>query len=89
MMQCMPRLQRLRHAPALKTLIDMGEIEERELLRQIIAEKEPEKAEAARRMRARAWCCNRCGYVTRSKVQIRIPAPCLQCGGAIFRVVGR
>jgi len=40
-------------------------------------------------MLALAWRCDKCGYVTNSKVPIKIPAPCVQCGGTVFRVVNR
>jgi hypothetical protein len=33
--------------------------------------------------------CDQCGYVTNSKVPIEIPAPYIQCGGIVFRVVNR
>jgi hypothetical protein len=66
----------------------MGEKEERELLRQI-AGMEPDKIDAAHRMRARAWVCSKCGHVTNSEVAIKIPAPCIQCGGIAFRVASK
>jgi hypothetical protein len=66
----------------------MGEKEERKLLRQITG-MEPEKVDAAHRMRARGWCRNKCGHVTNSKEPIKIPAPCVQCGGIVFRVVSK
>ena len=31
--------------------------------------------------------CDKCGYVTNSKVPMEFPAPCVQCGGIFFRVV--
>jgi len=64
----------------------MGEQEDQELLKQIIPGQHPEKIAAARRLMARAWRCDRCGYVTRSKVRIKVPAPCVQCAGAAFKV---
>jgi rubrerythrin len=67
----------------------MGEEEERELLRRILPEKEPGKIDAAQRMLALAWRCAMCGYVTKSKVPIKIPAPCVQCGGVAFKVVNK
>ena len=67
----------------------MGENEDRELLREIIADQEPDKIDAAQHMRALAWRCDNCGYVTNSKVPIKIPAPCLQCSGTAFKVVNR
>jgi predicted Zn-ribbon and HTH transcriptional regulator len=63
--------------------------EERELLRDIIPDQEPGKIDAAQRMLALAWRCDKCGYVTNSKVPLKIPAPCVQCGGTVFRVVNR
>jgi predicted Zn-ribbon and HTH transcriptional regulator len=67
----------------------MGEDEKRELLRDILPDQEPDKIDAARHMLALAWRCDNCGYVTNSKVPIKIPAPCVQCGGTVFRVVNR
>ena len=67
----------------------MGEKEERELLREIIPDSEPETIDAAQRMLALAWRCHQCGYVTNSKEPIKIPAPCVQCGGIAFRVVNQ
>jgi hypothetical protein len=67
----------------------MGEEEERELLREIIPDQKPDKIDAAQRMLALAWRCDKCGYVTSSKVPIKIPAPCVQCGSTVFRVVNR
>ena len=67
----------------------MGEKEERELLREIIPDSEPEKIDVAHRMLALAWCCSQCGYVTNSKVPIKVPTPCVQCGCVAFRVVNR
>jgi rubrerythrin len=67
----------------------MGEEEERELLRGILPDQQPDKIDAAQRMLALAWRCDNCGYVTNSKVPIKIPAPCVQCGGIVFRVVNR
>jgi hypothetical protein len=61
--------------------------EEREWLRDIIPDQEPDKIDAAQHMLALAW--RNCGYVTNSKVPIKIPAPCVQCGGTVFRVVNR
>ena len=66
----------------------MGEQEERELLREIIPDLEPESIDVAQRMVALAWRCSQCCYVTNSKVPIKVPAPCVQCGGISFRVVG-
>ena len=67
----------------------MGEDEKRELLRDILPDQQPDKIDAAQRMLALAWRCDNCGYVTNSKVPIKIPAPCVQCGGTVFRVVNR
>ena len=67
----------------------MGENEDRELLREIISDQEPDKIDAAQHMRALAWRCDKCGYVTNSKTPVLMPVPCVQCGGAIFRVVNR
>ena len=67
----------------------MGEEEERELLRKIIPDREPELIDAAQRMVAHSWRCSQCGYVTNSKRPIKIPAPCVQCGGIDFRVVSK
>jgi predicted Zn-ribbon and HTH transcriptional regulator len=64
----------------------MGDYEDRELFRDILLDKEPDKIDAAL---ALAWRCDKCGYVANSKVPIKIPAPCVQCGGTIFRVVNR
>ena len=64
----------------------MGDEEERELLGGILPDGDPDKIDAAQRMLARAWRCDRCGYVTNSKMPIKIPAPCVQCGGVVFRV---
>ncbi len=63
----------------------MGDKEEREQVRKI----EPEKIGVAQRMVALGWRCSQCGYVTNSKVPIKIPAPCVQCGGIDFRVVSK
>jgi rubrerythrin len=52
----------------------MGENEDRELLREIISDQEPDKIDAAQHMRALAWRCDNCGYVTNSKIPIKIPA---------------
>ncbi len=65
----------------------MGNDEDRELLREIISDQESDKIDAAQHMLALAWRCDKCGYVTNSKVPIKIPAPCIQCGGTVFRVV--
>jgi rubrerythrin len=67
----------------------MGEEEKRELLRDILPDQEPDKIDAAQRMLALAWRCDNCGHVTNSKVPIKIPAPCVQCGATVFRVVNR
>ena len=67
----------------------MGEEEERELLREIIPDKDPEKIDVAQRMLALSWRCGSCGYVTNSKVPIKLPAPCVQCGGVAFKVVNK
>ena len=67
----------------------MGEEEEREVLREIIPDQEPGKIDAAQHMRALAWRCDKCGYVTNSKLPIEIPVPCVQCAGIVFRVVNR
>jgi rubrerythrin len=66
-----------------------GEDEKRELLRDILPDQEPDKIDAAQRMLALAWRCDNCGHVTNSKVPIKIPAPCVQCGATVFRVVNR
>jgi hypothetical protein len=50
---------------------------------------DPSKTDARGRVLALAWCCNQCGYVTNSKTPVLMPVPCVQCGGAIFRVVNR
>jgi hypothetical protein len=67
----------------------MGEQDERERLRKLIPDRDPKTSEAAQRMVARAWPCDRCGYVTNNKKPIKIPAPCVQCGGIVFRVVNK
>ena len=67
----------------------MGEEEEREFLRKLIPGRDPEKLDAAQRMLARVWRCDTCGYVTTSKIPIKIPAPCVQCGGVVLRVVDK
>ena len=67
----------------------MGKKEERELLREVIPDSGAEKIDAAQRMVALAWRCSQCGYVTNSKVPIKIPAPCVQCGGIDFRIVNK
>ena len=54
----------------------MGNDEDRELLREIIPDQEPDKIDAAQRMLALAWRCDNCGYVTNTKTPIKIPAPC-------------
>jgi predicted Zn-ribbon and HTH transcriptional regulator len=64
----------------------MGEKEDQELLKRIIPGESPEKIDAAQRLVARSWRCDRCGYVTRSKVRIKVPAPCVQCAGVAFKV---
>ena len=56
---------------------------------EILRREEPDKIEAAQRMLALTWRCDNCGYITNSKVPIKIPAPCVQCGGTVFRVVNR
>jgi hypothetical protein len=68
-------------------LVLMGEEEERELLREIVPDRDPEKIDVAQRMLALSWRCDSCGYVTNSKVPIKIPVPCVQCGGVAFRMV--
>ena len=65
----------------------MGEEEKRELLREIIPDKDPDKIDVAQRMLALSWRCDSWGYVTNSKVPIKLPAPCMQCGGVAFKVV--
>jgi len=48
-----------------------------------------QKMDAQEKILALAWRCNQCGYVSNSKTAVRMPVPCVQCGGAIFRVVNR
>jgi hypothetical protein len=67
----------------------MSEPVENELRRKIFPDSEPEKIDVAQRMVALAWRCSQCGYVTNSKVPIKIPIPCVQCGGVAFKVVNR
>jgi hypothetical protein len=59
----------------------MGEEEERELLREIVPDQEPEKMDAAQRMLALAWRCD--------KAPVKIRAPCVQCNGVVFGVLNR
>jgi predicted Zn-ribbon and HTH transcriptional regulator len=66
----------------------MGEENDLKRLSQTIGV-DPAKTDAQERLLALAWRCNQCGYVSNSKTPVRMPVPCVQCGGAIFRVVNR
>ena len=85
MLHCTDELHRRRDPGRDRTLTWMGKQEERELLREIIPDSKPKKIDAAQHMLA--WRCSQCGYVTNGKVPIKVPAPCVQCGGTSFRVV--